>query len=251
MSLQDHFHPPLSLRRQWQSFHHTWATSIAADLNQRLPEEYIAEPSVQFGIEADGPLPIDVATLGEAEAIGAATAAGGAARTATAAWTAPAPTRTVPLVLQTDTVEVLVFREEGGLVLAGAIELVSPANKDRPAHRDAFLSKCATYLQQGVGLVIVDVVTERSANLHVEFLARLGVTEAISPGSELYATAYRPIGRTDDAQMEIWEESLALGRSLPTLPLWLRGGVTVPVDLDATYHRACRELRIPIPAGTP
>jgi hypothetical protein len=243
MALQDHFHPPLSLRRQWQAFHHTWATSIAADLNQRLPEEYVAEPSVQFGIE------IDVATLGEAETVDAASPPRGGTTAAT--WTAPAPTRTVPLALQTDTVEVLIFREEGGLVLAGAIELVSPANKDRPAHRDAFLSKCASYLQQGVGLVIVDVVTERSANLHAEFLVRLSVTEPVSLGSELYATAYRPIGRTDEAQMEIWEEPLILGHPLPTLPLWLRGGVTVPVDLEATYNRACHELRIPIPTGTP
>ena len=30
--------------------------------------------------------------------------------------------------------------------LAGAVELVSPANKDRPASREAFVSKCAAYL---------------------------------------------------------------------------------------------------------
>jgi hypothetical protein len=76
-------------------------------------------------------------------------------------WSAPAPFRTVPLALLTDVVDVQIFTKEGGPTLVGAVELVSPANKDRAAHRDAFVSKCAAYLQQGVGLAIVDVVTER------------------------------------------------------------------------------------------
>ena len=68
------------------------------------------------------------------------------------------PTQTVPIAILTDIVEVLLFNREAGPTLAGAIALVSPANKDRPAHRDAFVSKCATYLQQveaGETLVIV------------------------------------------------------------------------------------------------
>ena len=37
----------------------------------------------------------------------------------------------------------------------------------KPEHRDAFVTKCVQYLQQGVGLVLIDVVTERhpAANL--------------------------------------------------------------------------------------
>ena len=60
-------------------------------------------------------------------------------------------------------------------ILAAAIELVSPSNRDRPEARRAFVAKCASYLQRGAGLVIVDVVTDRLANLHEElsaFLAR-------------------------------------------------------------------------------
>ena len=61
MALQDHFRPPLSVRRHWHAFHNAWATYISSDLNQRLPEGYFAEANVQFGIE------IDVATIEEAE----------------------------------------------------------------------------------------------------------------------------------------------------------------------------------------
>src|SRR5258708_654126 len=163
MALQDHFQPPLSIQRHWHAFHHAWATYLASDLNQRLPEGYFAEPNVQFGIE------IDVATFEET----VYHAPGGASSGPTAValpevWTASAPTQTIPIDLPDAVVEVLIYSQEGGPTLAGAIELVSPANKDRPAHRDAFVSKCVTYLQEGVGLVIADVVTDWRANLHNE-----------------------------------------------------------------------------------
>ncbi len=141
-------------------------------LNQRVPEGYFAEGNVQFGIE------IDVATFEEAGPESTGNASLGARNDSLLTgsgpgWSVPIPTQTVPIAILTDTVEVLVFNREAGPTLAGAIELVSPANKDRPARRDAFVCKCAAYLQQGVGLVVVDTVTDRRANLHDELLARL------------------------------------------------------------------------------
>ena len=143
MVLQDHFRPPLGARRHWHAFHNAWATYISSDLNRRLPEGYFAEPNVQFGIE------IDVAAFEEADFP--------MNRPSTAGidpdgWVVSAPTQTIPLPVITDVVEVLVFDRDGGPTLAGAIELVSPANKDRPDHREAFVTKCAAYLQQGLGL---------------------------------------------------------------------------------------------------
>src|SRR5262249_34701535 len=157
MPLLAHFHPPLAGRRHWTSFHHGWAVTIAASLNERLPEGFFAEPHVQFGIE------IDVATFDETRAgLGPPPA-----------WAPGAPTQTLPLPLLTDRAEIQVRGPYDQPTLAGAIELVSPANKDRPEHRDAFVSKCAAYLQQGVGLVVVDIVTERHASLHAALLNRL------------------------------------------------------------------------------
>jgi hypothetical protein len=231
MVLQDHFRPPLGSRRHWHAFHNAWATYIASDLNRRLPEVYFAEPNVQFGIE------IDVAAFEESPA----TPRGGGAPAAV--WPAPAPGRTVPLPLVEETSEVLVFNSEGGPTLVGAIELVSPANKDRPAHRDAFVSKCAAYLQQGLGLVIVDAVTDRRADLHAELLTRLG-SPVEGMGSELYAAAYRPVIRDSQPKLDVWEEALAVGGGLPTMPLWLPGEICVPVDLDSSYERTCLEQRI-------
>ena len=235
MPLLDHFHPPLSQRRHWHAFHNHWAAALAADLNERLPAWFYAEPNVQFGIE------IDVATFEEP----GATASSGA----TAGWQPTTPSRTIPFTQVSDAVEVLVYRTEGGPELAGAIELVSPANKDRQAHREAFVAKCQTYLQQGVGLVLVDAVTSRQGNLHVELVRRLGADTEIA--ASLYAVAYRVTRPAEDAYgLELWEEPLSLGQPLPTLPLWLRDGPVIPLHLDPPYLRTCRELRITEAAAT-
>lgn len=243
MPLQDHFRPPLSVRRHRHAFHNAWATYISSDLNQRLPEGYFAEANVQFGIE------IDVATFEEAgpEATRNASPCDGIDYPPTESstgWPVPAPTHTIPMAILTDTVEVLVFNREAGPTLDGAIELVSPTNKDRPAHRDAFVSKCAAYLHQGVGLVVVDVVTDRQANLHDELLARLRAPGVVSWEAELYVVSYRPVQHAGQPSLNMWQAPVAVGSSLPTMPLWLRGNLCFPVDLDATYNRTCREQRI-------
>ncbi len=240
MALQDHFHPPLKIRRHWHSFHNGWASNIAAALNRRLPEDYFAEPNVMFGIE------IDVATFDESSLpVSPQSTTTGASAVPQLAWTPPAPSRVIPFPLVSEIVEVNIYSAMGGLALVGAIELVSPANKDRAEHRQAFVSKCETYLHQGVGLVIVDIVTERSVNLHDELLARL--TNSTSPAfaAPLYATAYRVVKRNDQPSLDIWQETLNVGQQLPIVPLWLRGNMCLPVELDAAYERTCSELKIP------
>ena len=159
-------------------------------------------------------------------------------------WTPPEPVLTLPLVLITDIVEVTIFSSAGGPTLAGAVELVSLANKDRAAHRDAFVSKGAAYVQQGVGLALVDVVTDRSANLHNELLARLQPPTTARLNADLYAVSYRPVQRDEQPNLDVWQQALAVGQALPTVPLCLRGGLCLPLDLDATYERTCQEQRI-------
>src|SRR3954465_6027563 len=112
MPLLDHFHPPLRGRRHWHSFHHSWATVIAFELNSILPQDFFAEANVQFGIE------IDVGTFEDKNG------------EAYSSWAPPSPVLTVPMALLTDVVEVQVFNQVGGPVLAGTLELISPANKD-------------------------------------------------------------------------------------------------------------------------
>jgi hypothetical protein len=236
MGLHDHFRPPLFPDWDWHGFHNGWASNIAAALNEVLPPRYHAQPNVQFGIE------IDVATI-ERRTESPDDAGAGTSNTAT--WAAPAPTLTVPFPILSDVVEVLVRGGLSGPSVVGAIELVSPANKDRPSHRDAFVSKCQAFVQHGVGLVMVDIVTERTANLHHAFLTRLSPESRTTLTADLYAGAYRPVERGGEPRLDVWEEALRLGRLLPAMPLWLPGDLCVPVDLNASYERTCREQRIP------
>jgi hypothetical protein len=241
MPLLDHFHQPLGQQRHWESFHARWAAALADALNAGLlPPGYFAEMQVTLG---GGRIEVDVPTLeesGNGVAAGAGPSAGGATATLTvAAWAPPAPALELPAAFP-DEVEVLVFHSEGGPTLVGAIELVSPRNKDRPEARRAFAVKCLAYLQQGVGLILVDVVTTRRANLHDELVALLGENGAGLPGGPLlYAAAYRPFRRDEAGRIAVWPAPLAVGQPLPEMPLWVRGlPACVRVDLEAAYTEA-------------
>jgi hypothetical protein len=150
-------------------------------------------------------------------------------------------------VADLDLVEVKVHHDEEGFRLVAAIELVSPANKDRPSHRRAFAAKCAAYLQQDVSVVVVDVVTERQENLHAELMDLLDLGEGpkSAASSELYAVAYRAVSRENGGPiLEMWSEPLRVGGPLPVLPLWLSRDLAVPLDLEASYTAACESLRM-------
>ncbi|MBL8794367.1 MAG: DUF4058 family protein [Planctomycetia bacterium] len=236
MPLLDHFHPPLSQRRHWESFHAAWADAMARSLNaDRLPPHYVAEAYVKLSVQVE----TDVGTFHEngdpADPVGKV------------AWQPAEPTASVALLAEAlETIEVRVVNDEAGPRVVAAIELVSPANKDRAAHRRLFVAKCASYLQERVGLVVVDVVTERSGNLHRKLLDALQVSVS-SPAlgaRDLYGAAYRLRGDAPRFNLDLWVEPLTLGAALPTLPLWLSDELAVPLDLEETYRAACAARRI-------
>ena len=244
MPLRDHFRPPLDDLRHWEGFHATWPVMIVALLRRKLPRRYFAEPRVHSGSSAE----IDVATFeGEdAAAVGGGNNNGGGV--ATAVWAPPRPTFTVVTDLPAqDVYEVLVYDEKRHCRLVAAVEIVSPANKDRPEHRRAFVAKCAGLLRERVSVVLVDVVTTRTANLYGELLDLIGHADP-SLNSEpppLYAAACRMTKRANEWLLETWTQSLALGQPLPTVPLWLADDLAVPLELEESYEQSCSVLNIP------
>jgi hypothetical protein len=239
MPLLDHFHPPLHGPRRWEGFHHAWATVIAQQLNQEvLPPGYFAEPEISVGPE----LEIDVATLELAQPDRADT------ESATAVWAPPRPRIAAKVdFARLDSYEVRVYQDLGGAELRAAIELISPANKDRAGSRRTFAAKCAGYLKHGIAVAIIDIVTARRANLHEELFATLGVKRrrpAWRSPTGLYAVAYRAVTVRKAPRVEAWPETLTLGEVLPVLPLWLSLDLCVPVRLEESYLATCRSLRI-------
>jgi hypothetical protein len=111
--LLDHFHPPLSTERRWESFHSNWATKLADDLTERwLPPNCIAEEHVHFCPSVE----IDVGTF-EREV--ATTNAEGGAAVATASpkvWSPRAADGVLPAVFPA-TFEVRVLAVSPGAIL--------------------------------------------------------------------------------------------------------------------------------------
>jgi hypothetical protein len=187
-------------------------------------------------------LEVDVATV----ELDAPPGPSGAA--ATAVWTPPREAISAKVdFARLDSYEVRVYQDLGGAELRAAIELISPANKDRPASRRTFAAKCAGYLKHGIAVVIVDIVTLRRANLHQELFDLLEVKSRrpawVSP-THLYAVAYRAVTVRKAPRVEAWPEVLALGEALPVMPLWLSLDLCVPVRLEESYLTTCSSLRI-------
>jgi Protein of unknown function (DUF4058) len=163
MPLRDHFHPPLADDHSWDEVHGGWPMMITQALNRKLPRRYRAAPQVHLARFAE----IDVTAFDREEnAHGPLSAANGNGGVATAVWAPARPT----LSFATDwpdqeQYEVRVYDDERGRRLVAAIELVSPANKDRPEHRRAFVAKCAALIQNQVSVTIVDLVTDHPSAL--------------------------------------------------------------------------------------
>jgi hypothetical protein len=240
MPLRDHFHAPVNNKHRWDAVHGQWPAEIVRTLFDILPSGFVAEPQVYH----PAPFEVDVSMIEEdnrAQEIGAG-------RGGTATLAASAPTFTAPADLnELDEYEVRVYDAERLRTLVAAIEIVSPANKDRSDTREQFVNKVAALLRQDVCVAIVDIVTTRHANLYAELLARLGQADpALADPPMLYAVTLR--ARKPPKQrilLDAWFFPQAVGQPLPTIPLWLSPELRIELPLDPSYQETCRLLRIP------
>ena len=248
MPLRDHFRPPIWNRSSWEGFHGGWPMTIVQRLLPQLPAEFVAEPRVHLGTYYE----IDVCAFDEehgersafpSEAGGVATAVA----TATSKRALPQPTFAADAQwLDQYNYEVLIYDQSRARQLVAAVELVSPANKDRPKSRSAFATKCAALLQQRVCVSIVDLVTIRNFNLYADVLALAECADpALAPKPPaVYAATCRALDVRPTPRLESWAYPLAIGQPLPTLPLWLSEDEYITLELEASYEDTCRVLRI-------
>jgi len=241
MPLRDHFRKPISKKESWEGVHSLWPGVIVQQLNPILQPRYFAVPQVHLGSFVE----IDIATFEsedhEPEFESQLDSNGGG----TALWSPPQPTTTLDSEFEKQSeYEVMVYDAEQGERLVAAIELVSPANKDRPEHRRAFVSKCAALLWQEVSVIIVDVVTVRSPNLFRAVWEEVGGEESKMRDASIYAVSLKPSVTNGRLKVKTWEHELQIGQKPPTLPLWLQHDFSIPLDLDASYESACRTLGI-------
>jgi hypothetical protein len=213
-----------------------WAATLSRWLNNALPAgEFVAYPTIHLGTQVEA----DVAEFDQRQDGTRANGNGGVAILSEA----PPAVGTFPVVFP-DNVEIRVGTSRHELNLCGVIELVSEGNKKEVAEREAFVSKCAAYLQRGIGVVVVDVVTSRLANLHNQLMRLLQGTPPtmLSGDPPSYVVAYRPVHRDRRNDLDVWPYSAAVGAPLPGAPFALRRGPTLMVDLETTYMEAIGDL---------
>src|SRR5262245_5686423 len=233
MPLLDHFRPPAKRNCPWRSFQGMWAASLVAVLNRSLPRDrFLAQLNYRLGSQVEA----DVAEL---EAVTSANGANGPGGVATLPYAPPAVSLTMPAVFP-DEIGVTVRDVDEDYRVVAVVELVSPANKKEVEERRAFCTKCAAHFQQGIGLVVVDAVTERGANLHDGLIALLALDGGYKypAATPISVTSYRPTRRAEQNLIDVWLRGLVVGDPLPVVPLPLKGAGVVPLDLDSAYADA-------------
>jgi hypothetical protein len=212
-------------------------------LDRVLPDGDMAEPRVLLGPYFE----VDVTACGRAQPQSETAAAGDRAGVAADARGATQPLRDVEAERPDQSeYEVLIFDQKRGRRLVAGVELVSPANKDRPESRRALVTKCAAPLRLGVGVALLDLVTARRFSRSAELLEWIGrhdpaLGDEPAPTHAASLPFQKPAHRT---RLQTWPYPLVVGQPLPTLPLGLSADRSVPLDLEASYEDTCHLLRI-------
>lgn len=246
MPLRDHFRPPVSKRASWEAFHGGWPMVIVQQLRTTLPPGFTAGPRVHLGTFCE----IDVSAYetDDAPRQPAWNADAGNGGLAASAWMASEPSVAVEVEPEEDyEYAVHVYDAEREQTLVAAIEIVSPANKDRPEKRNNFVAKCAALLRAGVSVCVVDLVTVRRFNLYTElmaFIGRSGDDRMSQNPPATYAAACRWGPRGGKSRLETWSHVMTVGQPLPTIPLWLNADLAISLDLEKSYEQACHDLWI-------
>jgi hypothetical protein len=241
MPLRDHFHPPVSKRSSPEAVYGGWPMVMVQHLRKILPSPYKAAPRVHLGSQVE----VDIAAF-EREDRGSVVSH--SVRNLTTAWAPAEPTLAVETELADfDEYEVRIYDAARERRLVAAIEIISPANKDRPESRSQFVAKCVALLRQDVSVAMVDLVTSRDFNLYAELLEWINQHDTAFPDQPppIYAVACRsqPRGATSHF-LQAWSQELKIGRPLPVLPLWLRDDLVIPLDLEVSYEQTCSDLDI-------
>ncbi len=251
MPLRNHFAPPPSQRSSWEVVHGGWPMVIVQQLGKLLPPQFVAGPRIHLGSRAE----VDVATFEHdvSRSFEATGSVPGSALSsipgsvATEVWLASGPTLQVETELgEFDEYEVRIYDSSRNRRLVAVVELISPANKNRPESRQQFVSKCAALLKEHVSVVLVHIVPTREFNLYAELLRWVGRSDLVSDDAVpvMYAVACRWSLQGNRNMLESWNQKLQIGESLPILPLWLAENLAVPLDLEASYEKTCFDLRI-------
>jgi hypothetical protein len=213
----------------FHNFHQRWISALCDALNMGgLPPDYfaLAEQSIR------GPI-LDVLALhltsaGE-ESFG----------TAPGLAVAEAPPRArlvrrAEVSIYAHRADRLTIRPRHGQIIA-VVEIVSPGNKGSKSELRAFVEKTSALIQQGIHLLVIDLFppTRRDPQgIHRAIWDEFEEDDFELPADQPLVLAAYDAGPPQTAYVE----PVAVGDSLPDMPLFLRPEFYVPTPLETTYQ---------------
>jgi hypothetical protein len=137
----------------------------------------------------------------------------------------------------------LAIRRVSGHRIAALVEVVSPAIKDRAAHLAHFAKKIQESLCQGVHVLVIDLFPPGPFDrqgMHWIIWPMLDDSEI---GYKLPADKPLTMGSyAVRSQVAVYLDHVAVGDSLPDMPLFLDAERYILVPLDQTYSAAFRSM---------
>jgi hypothetical protein len=219
----------------FHAFHHDWITEISRALNRSLlPAEYYALPE-----QLAGGLGPDVLTLRRSGNNGSSPTleppAGGIVLAA-------APPR-VRIRMRSDAnqyaakAKAIAIRHVSNHQVVAMVEIVSPGNKNNQNGLNAFVRKAHEALAAGIHLLLVDLfppsVRDPQGIHRAVWGDDCGPDYALPEDKPFTCVSY-----VGGSGAEAFVELVAVGDTLPDMPLFLTPEVYVSVPLEATYLSA-------------
>jgi Protein of unknown function (DUF4058) len=213
----------------FHDFHHEWISEIKRALNRGLlpPDYYALAEQVAAGF---GP---DVLTLQD-QTIAPTFNGGGTAtdqRPKTTYYTE------LPGEFKQRRKSVVAVRHVSGDHIVAMIEIVSPGNKSNANAFRAFVQKACELMEQRIHLLLLDPFSpgrRDPSGIHSAIWAQFTDEPfELPPEKPLTLVAYEA-----DLSARAYIEFVAVGDSLPDMPLFLAPGLYVMVPLEATYQAA-------------
>ncbi|MGL4553705.1 MAG: hypothetical protein ACRC33_21290 [Gemmataceae bacterium] len=230
MPLRDHFQPPIAPSRQWFSTLMMFASTAMRHLHDgvKIPKQFIPDLDIKRGEFVESAyVPEGFEWL--------------------VSWQPEEPHAAFDAALPAqDRVELRYHDESRDFGAVTSIHFVTPDNKRDQVCRRSFAIKCAERLRQGYSIVVVDLVTIERHSLLTPLAELVGITlPGHVPTGSPSAFALRAVKSGGKWRLDLWSEPCAVGRPLPTLPLWLADDIAVPLELEPIYEATCQSLRIP------
>jgi hypothetical protein len=131
----------------------------------------------------------------------------------------------------------LAIRHVSGHRLVALLEIVSPANKDRPASVADFVNKAHAALHHGCHLLVIDLHSpgpHDPQGIHGAIWEDFDPADYDLPADKPLTLAAYVAGTLPEAYLE----HVAVGDPLPDMPLFVAPDSHIDVPLEATYRAA-------------